>query len=179
MLTAGHCLAGAAGADVDLGNGDDVPSSSLHVSPGYGSGGGSSTDVAVLLTARDLARPTFPILSSRDPIVGEQAVVGGWGLDGNGVGATLRAGFSAISAVGPYYVQTQFVPGSSGGTATGLCKGDSGSPILVSAGGWAVAGVASSISGSCTSAGTDSFANVRNADIATFISSVVPDVARR
>ncbi len=177
VLTAGHCLSGAPSADVDLGGGNDVPGASLHVIPGYQSPGGSSSeDVAILVTAADLGRPTFPLLASRDAIVGEQAVVAGWGLDQNGVGATLRAGFNAISGVGPYFVQTQFAPG---GSSSGLCKGDSGGPILVLQGTWAIAGVASSISGSCTAAGTDSFASVRNADIAGFIASLVPDLGRR
>jgi hypothetical protein len=67
------------------------------------------------------------------------------------------------------------------GAGSAVCSGDSGGPILLAEGGvWSIAGVtsATSIGGSCAS-GTSYYANVRNAEIRTFILDLVPGAAQR
>jgi hypothetical protein len=67
------------------------------------------------------------------------------------------------------------------GTGSAVCSGDSGGPILLSEGGVrSIAGVtsATSIGGLCLS-GTGYDANIRNAEIRTFILDLVPSAAQR
>jgi V8-like Glu-specific endopeptidase len=175
VLTAAHCLADGITALVKVyrGSGLQVDSVSFTPYPGYSENNPNALDAGVVITAEDLQRPTVPLLNSRDPRVGEQAVVAGWGLDQNDVGTTLRAGFTSVSQVGPVYLQTQFTTTG----ASGICNGDSGGPLLVlQNGAWVVAGITSGLNGSGCVSGTAYFANVRNADILAFIQRLVPGV---
>jgi hypothetical protein len=176
ILTAAHCLSGAALALVSNGSGQLAPSASLNIFPGYPSDP-SSLDVGVVITDRDLGLPALPVLTSRDATVGEQAVVAGWGEDESGASGILKAGTTSISAVGQTYLQTQYR-----GTGTsGVCFGDSGGPLFLSQGGvWAVAGITSALSSSsCTANGTDLYTNMRNANVQSFVFGLVSDVVPR
>ena len=177
VLTAAHCLVGdTASVRVYLGSGDPVAAVSFTPSPDYHGSDSASLDVGVILTGQDMDRSPVPLLSSRDAVVGETAIVVGWGKDQNGNGTTLRAGSTTITTVGANYLETPSTAGNSG-----VCSGDSGGPILLSEGGvWSVAGVTSAgaTGGSCT-IGPYYFANIRNSRILAFILSLVPNAIRQ
>ncbi len=169
VLTAAHCLAGdTASVRVWPGTGAEIQAESFRAHP--------TLDVGVILTAQDINRAPIRILVSRDARVGEQAVIGGWGLDERGNGTTLRAGTTTISAVSGTELQTQFSTSTSS-----VCSGDSGGPVLVSEGGvWAIAGVtsATAVGGSCA-LGSSFFVNVRNASVMSFVFGLVPNAIRQ
>jgi hypothetical protein len=178
VLTAAHCLAATTQTvRIYRGSGDQLVASSFQVHPRYSGSSGPAYDVAVVLTSEDLGRTRIPILTSRDPHVGEPAVLGGWGLDQNGNGTILRAGLNTVSAVSTLYFETQY----SASTAS-ACYGDSGGSLMVSEGSsWAVAGVTSETSASgynCTKS-TSYFAGVRPTDVASFILGLVSDAVQR
>ncbi len=168
VLTAGHCLNGVGAVAI---------SAAGTTIQGTGFTRSDSQDVGVIVTGQDIPLRPFALLSSRSAVVGERAVIAGFGLDENGAGGTLRAGAATISAVNSDYVQTQFAADGSG---SGLCSGDSGGALLVfQGGGWVLAGIPVSISAGCTQAGTDSFVNVQNPGVASFISQTAPGVTWR
>jgi V8-like Glu-specific endopeptidase len=102
-------------------------------------------------------------------------VIAGWGTDGvNGGGSTLRAGTLTVSRVTDAYIEADY-----SATASSICAGDSGGPLLISNGGsWAVAGVTSSVTSGCLS-GTGNYANVFNSNIRSFILKYVPGAVER
>ncbi len=178
VLTAAHCLNGdTASVQVWFGTGPQIQAASFHFYPTYQESDSSSLDVGVVLFDQDLPRTPVPLLLSRDPTVGELAVIAGWGNDQTGSSAILpRAGTTTIASVGSAVIQTEYSSNMSA-----VCSGDSGGPLLVSEGGvWAIAGITSAVSvgGACTM-GTNYFAKVRNADISSFIRGLVPDAVQR
>jgi hypothetical protein len=103
------------------------------------------------------------------------AVLAGWGKDGSGVAATLRAGTATLTGVTALTLQTTFTA-----AASSVCQGDSGGPILLSEGGaWTIGGVISANSTLACSFGDNFYANLRHPDISSFILARVPDAARR
>lgn len=97
-------------------------------------------DIALVFVRNSLSDPKQPLLASREAIVGETAVIAGFGTTENDdtVG-TLRAGSAAIENVTSqhlflYYTDEQSHP----------CRGDSGGPVLINVGGtWAIGGIVS------------------------------------
>jgi secreted trypsin-like serine protease len=176
VLTAAHCLLGdTASVRVYTGSGNSIPAASIQAHPAYRSPDASS-DVGVVLMSQDLTPTPFPLLTSREPRVGEQATLIGWGRDQAGTGTTLRAGTTSVAAVGSTSLETQYSPNTAS-----VCQGDSGGALLLSEGGvWAVAGVTSAVtvSGSCVTA-TSYFAKVRYASTLAFIVGLVPTVTQR
>jgi hypothetical protein len=180
VLTAAHCLDdGVTSVRIYLGSGEQITAASFSAHPSYRgtSTGSTGLDVGVVLTSVDLGRTPLPILSSREPRVGDAGVIAGWGQDVTGAGGgVLHAGTVTLSAVATSRIETQ-----NGVSASAVCSGDSGGPLFVSEGGvWAVAGVtsATSIGGSCAS-GISYYANVRNADVRAFILGLVPAVGQK
>jgi secreted trypsin-like serine protease len=170
ILTAAHCLDEDVGiVRVWLGAGEEIVAESFAFHPSYTQSNG--LDVGVVIMAQDLPRTPVPLLASRDAARGESAVIAGWGRDQQSVGATLRAGATTISAVSSSFLETEFST-----TASSICSGDSGGPILVSQGGrWAIAGISSAASVATCNAGTNFYVSVRNSAISSFILSRVPN----
>ena len=169
ILTAAHCLDEDVGiVRVWLGAGDEIVAESFAFHPSYTQSNG--LDVGVVIMAQDLPRTPVPLLASRDATRGESAVIAGWGRDQQSVGATLRAGSTTFSSVSSLFLETEFST-----TASSICSGDSGGPILVSQGGrWAIAGISSAASVATCNAGTNFYVSVRNSSISSFILSRVP-----
>jgi len=181
VLTAAHCLVDSADpvatVKVYLGSGSQLVATSFQASPLYDGTNSSSLDVGIVLTGEDMNRQAVPVLLSREAVSGEQAIIAGWGQDQSGQGSsgTLRAGTTAISAIGNNYLQTRI-----SGSASGVCSGDSGGPLLLAEGGvWALAGVTSSTSGNACTSGTDYYARLRNPDITSFVLGLVPDAIQK
>jgi hypothetical protein len=176
VLTAAHCLSGGVGAvRIYLGSGPEIVAQSFAAFPGYNENDPTNLDAGVVRLSQDIGRPAIPLLLSRDARIGETAVIGGWGLAQNQIGATLRSGSTVVASVGPTVIQTQF-----SANASAVCSGDSGGPLLLSEGGvWAVAGITSAVTTTACSFGTNYFANVRNSSISSFILQQAPDAARR
>jgi hypothetical protein len=129
--------------------------------------------VGVVLTTQDLPRSPVPLLVSRAAVVGDPAIIAGWGENGQGAhtGGTLRAGTATISRVTSAFLETEF-----SGAGSNICSGDSGGPLLLSEGGvWAIAGVISASSSAFCTSGTSFYANVQNSSIMPFILGLVPN----
>jgi len=179
VLTAAHCLhadaADVTGVRVDLGSGPFVFSTEFHASPAYSGTGGSSLDVGVVKFSQPLGRTPTPLLLSRDAAPGDQGVIAGYGQSATGSVGILRAGYVTVSDItSSYVVVTTTAP-----TASSICSGDSGGPLLISQGGvWAVAGIASSATAYCVNA-TSYFARVKNSEIAAFILGYVPHAGQK
>lgn len=177
ILTAAHCLQPpTTSVKVFLGTGDQITAQSFAFDPSYHEAtDNTSFDVGVVLLSDDVGRTPIPLLLSRDAIVGETAVIAGWGKDANGNLATLRAGVAVVTAVSSLELQTVFTS-----TAASVCQGDSGGPILLQDGGvWSVGGVISANSTLACSSGANFYANVRNSNIMAFILGQVPNPNRR
>jgi V8-like Glu-specific endopeptidase len=176
ILTAAHCLPStAASINVFLGTGPQQPAQSFTPHPAWRESNSTAFDVGVILMPADIGRVPMPLLLSRDARVGETAVLAGWGRDGSGVGATLRAGTATLTAVTALTLQTTFTT-----AASSVCQGDSGGPILLNEGGiWTIGGVISANSTLACSFGDNFYANLRHPDISSFILARVPDAARR
>lgn len=166
VLTGAHCLdEDVALARVWLGSGPEMVAESFVPFPNYRQGDSSTPDVGIVRMARDLGPAPVPLLTGRDARVGETAVIAGWGRDQASVPSTLRAGTAVLSAVGPLYLETQF-----SATASSICSGDSGGPILLSEGNaWSVGGVISAASVAGCTTGTNFYVSIRNPAVLSFI----------
>jgi hypothetical protein len=175
VLTAAHCLdKDVAKVRVNFGGQKEFTAASFKPSPDYNGTASNSIDVGVVQTAEPMGQPIMPVLGSRDPIVGESAVIAGYGQDLFGDSRILRAGSTTISTVGSVYLQNNY-----GGTSASTCSGDSGGPMLVSVNGtWAIAGVTSAVSGSCV-AGSNYYVNLRNGTARSFVLGLVPDAIQK
>jgi V8-like Glu-specific endopeptidase len=176
VLTAAHCLTpDTASVSVFPGTGPQQVTASFARHPNYRDSNGTAYDVGVVLMPADIGRAAVPLLVSREARVGETAILTGWGKDATGVLATLRAGSATVTAVSALTLQTTYTT-----SAASVCQGDSGGPILLQeAGTWGVAGVISANSTLACSFGDNFYANLRHADILSFVLDRVPDAMRR
>jgi hypothetical protein len=174
ILTAAHCLNGATLVIAGNDGGERARSNQLKIFPGYPAEP-SSLDAAVVLTDKDIGLPAYPVLASRDVVVGEQAVLAGWGEDATGAARVLRAGTATVTAVRDIFIHTKYL----GSNSSGVCWGDSGGPLLVSQGGaWTIAGIASLMDG-CAMNDTSAFLELRNPAVQSFVFGLVPDIRRQ
>jgi hypothetical protein len=177
ILTAAHCLAGStlASIKVFLGSGDEIVAASFARDPKWQATENTLFDAGVILMPADLPKQALPLLLSRDAIIGESAILAGWGKDQNLVDATLRAGVTPITAVDSTVLQT-----NSGATTSSVCQGDSGGALLALQDGvWSIAGIISANSTLACSSGPNFYAAIRNSEIMSFVLSQAPDAARR
>ena len=158
---------------VFLGSGLETAAESFTMHPAYR--GAGPADVGVVMMREPIGRRPMPLLLSRDPRVGETAVIAGWGRNQNDVPATLRAGVTMITAAGSTLLETQFGP-----SVSSICSGDSGGPILFNEGGtWAIGGVSSATSANICNTGTNFYVALRNDSVSSFVLGLVPDAVRR
>ena len=174
ILTAAHCLDDEVQlVRVFLGSGLETAAESFTLHPAYR--GAGPADVGVVMMREPIGRRPMPLLLSRDPRVGETAVIAGWGRNQNDVPATLRAGVTIITAAGTALLETRF-----GSNVSSICSGDSGGPILFNEGGtWAIGGVSSATSANICNTGTNFYVALRNAEVSSFVLGMVPDATRR
>ena len=177
VLTAAHCLdSPTKQVAAYMGSGrQPITTREFYASPDYTGIGPSSLDVGVVIFAASLERTPVPLFTSRALTGGESAVVAGWGTDGVSAGSgTLRAGNLTVTRVTLTQIEAAFSD-----SASGVCYGDSGGPLLASSSGvWAVAGVTSKGTPGCMS-GANSWANVYNSSIKSFILKYVPGAGQR
>ena len=176
ILTAAHCVdADAALVRVWLGSGPEIAAEAFSLHPTYLQNPSTGLDVAIVTMGEALPRTPMPILTSREATIGEAAVIAGWGRDQSNIPSTLRAGTTSISAVDNIYVQTLFSQ-----TASSICLGDSGGPILLNQGGsWAIAGVSSAASVVTCNSGANFYVKIRHPEVTSYILDRVPEVGRR
>ena len=155
ILTAAHCVPGnVRTVRMFLGSGPEVVAESFVAHPDYR--GGTTADVAVVIMTDPIGRTPIPLLLSRDARISESAVIAGWGRNQLDIPSTLRAGVTSISAAGAL-LETQF-----SASASSVCSGDSGGPILLSEGGvWSVGGVTSATSANVCNTGTNFYVAIR------------------
>jgi hypothetical protein len=178
ILTAAHCVDGeVATVRVWLGIPADpeIVAQSFVMWPNFVFNSPSSFDVAVVMVAEDLGRTPVFILTSRDGVVGETAILAGWGRDDVAASTNLRAGSTVLSGVTSAALQTIFAPPSSS-----VCQGDSGGPIFLLQGGvWTQAGITSATSQLVCNDGTNFYQSVRHPSVRAFILQYVPAVGQR
>ena len=177
VLTAAHCLAGSVGSvRIFLGTGNWTRRAIVLAYPGYQKRSGRRLDVG----GRRMS----------DELLGLSAGSGALQprctrrRDGDYRGLGQRSEPGGVHAPrridndhrgGKTQLETQY-----SATASSVCSGDLGGPLLLQEDGvWAVAGITSAVTTTACSFGTNYFANVRNANITSFILDQVPDAARR
>lgn len=186
VLTAGHCFEDDYfQIGVATYNGTVTASFAvLHPgfdSSGFESGGVIANDFALVITEQPMNINVSPILVSRAPIVGEEAVVAGFGLTSpNSSAGEMHAGNAIITDVTAQHVMIKFE-----GNQAHPCGGDSGSPLLVSAGGtFAIVGTVSQSDPSvpnsaiCRPGDFTLYGNTQDASVLGFIESFAPGAVK-
>jgi hypothetical protein len=100
-------------------------------------------DVAVVILKSPSAARTIDLLLPGEAggVVGDKAVIAGFGLDSDGFSGVLNAGTTTLAGDNGTYLQTNYL-GNAGESST--CKGDSGGPLLMRFDGtWTAVGILS------------------------------------
>ncbi|MCC6220626.1 MAG: trypsin-like serine protease [Deltaproteobacteria bacterium] len=133
-------------------------------------------DIAIITTFNDLGANAIPILASRNPAIGEEGIVSGYGKDNsNNSEFLLAAGNVTITDTTKNHI---FSSPKNGGANP--CPGDSGGPLLLFYDGeLVVAGLVSSGTSSkgCGNDDITLYTNLTNPLILEFIVDNVPDAA--
>lgn len=177
VLTAAHCLVGAASIDILFGTTTDkfafVTASSWSIHPSY-SRTQLSNDIGIVHTPVSLPVPNLPILTSTAPKVGDKASIFGYGSSSGGadIDGKLRVGNMTIGVVDASKIYASFDAGSSN-----TCLGDSGGPMLLQVGGQqSIIGTTSSGSSTnCAVGELSGFSNLQAPIMQSFIRSIAPD----
>jgi hypothetical protein len=185
ILTAGHCfMDGFVAIQADTFTGS-FGVSNVIVHPGfsavaYEQGGVLVNDAALVFTDQAMGVAPSPLLSSRAPIVGEEAVIAGFGQTSPDSGTgQIFAGNAWVSSVTAQHVVIEYRDDQSH-----PCRGDSGGPLFVNVGGvQALTGVVSQSDPSvdpeviCTPGDITLYASVEDPSIHSFIVQYVPNVS--
>jgi secreted trypsin-like serine protease len=177
VLTAAHCLDGAASIDILFSVASDnfvyVTASSWNMHPAFSSAA-FINDVGIVHTPVSLPVPNLPILASSAPKIGDKASIFGYGATSGGasIDGKLRSGAMTIAGVENDKIFANF-----DASASNTCSGDSGGPMLLQVGGQqSIIGTTSyGTSANCAVGETSAFMNLQSPSIKSFILSVAPD----
>lgn len=177
VLTAAHCLDGAASVDILFGTTTDkfafVTASSWNMHPTF-SRTGFTDDVGIVHSPVSLPVPNLPILASTAPKIGDKVSIFGYGASSGGaeIDGKLRAGSMTIGGVDSGKIYAYFDAGSSN-----TCSGDSGGPMLLQVGNQqSIIGTTSYGSTvNCAVGELSGFSNLQSPPTQSFIRSVAPD----
>ncbi len=179
VLTAAHCLNGAASIDVIYGIAAEqyarMRGSSWVVHPEYAqtASGRLVNDIGVVNMAFPLSMSPIPIAVSDAPKNGQQATIAGFGLTaGNASDAgVLRIGAMVIASVEP-----ELIVGVSQEGNSNTCFGDSGGPLLVQQNGQAnlVGTTSYGSSNSCALGESTVYMNLQSSKLMGFLRGTAP-----
>jgi secreted trypsin-like serine protease len=177
VLTAAHCLEGAASIEILYGTANDkfasVKASSWNIHPAY-SRDSFTNDVGIVHSPASLPVPNLPILTSTAPKNEDRVSIFGFGVTSGGgsVDGKLRVGAMNIGGIDTDKIYAYFDGGSSN-----TCSGDSGGPMLLQVGGQqAIIGTTSyGSTTNCAVGELSAFMNLQSPVIKNFIMNVAPD----
>ena len=180
VLTAAHCLEGAASIDIYYGATTDKfafsGSSGWNIDPNYKTlaNGSKLNDVGIVHTNKVINLPSMPILASSAPQAGQRIAIFGFGVTSGSVEdyGLLRAGAMTIAGVDAERIYANYEASGSD-----VCPGDSGGPMVLQVGNQqTVAGTTSYASSTSCSVGSQSvFMNLQSPSVQSFLRSVAPD----
>ncbi len=176
LLSAAHCLKSDAG---------EARTFEAELAKGYVSLGGfvipddfdpevidETNDIALLFFRKAQDYPYLNITTEAQPIVGETAIIAGFGKEEyERAVLSLKAGEAAIYRATDSGIYTFFT-----GAGSNTCRGDSGGPLLIEReGSWVIAGVTSNSTNSlCGIGDTSSFAYLGSKKIKAFLKKHLP-----
>jgi secreted trypsin-like serine protease len=177
VLTAAHCLDGAASIDILFGTAAEkfayVTASSWNMHPTF-SRTSYADDVGIVHSPVSIPVPNLPILSSTAPKNGDKVSIFGYGATSGGaaIDGKLRAGAMTIGGVEAGKIFAYYDTNSSN-----TCSGDSGGPMLLQVGNQqTIIGTTSyGSSNNCSVGELSAFMNLQSPSIKNFIRSVAPD----
>ena len=177
VLTAAHCLDGAASIDILFNIAGDkfvyVTASSWNIHPAF-SNTAFINDVGIVHSPVSLPVPNLPILASSAPKIGDKASIFGYGAatGGASIDGKLRAGAMTITSVDSNKIYANFEA-----NASNTCSGDSGGPMLLQVGGqqFIIGTTSYGTTTNCAVGETSAFMNLQSPSIKSFILSVAPD----
>lgn len=179
VLTAAHCLSGAASIDVIYGIAAEqyarLRGSSWVIHPEYAvtASGRLVNDIGVVNMPISMSMSPIPILASNAPKNGQKATIAGYGLTaGNSSDAgVLRIGAMVIASVEP-----DLIIGVSQEGNSNTCFGDSGGPLLVQQNGQAnlVGTTSYGSSNSCALGESTVYMNLQSSKLMGFLRGSAP-----
>ncbi|HQH28743.1 MAG TPA: trypsin-like serine protease [Oligoflexia bacterium] len=185
VLTAAHCfMDGFVGVQVDTFTGSfGVNQVVVHPqfdASDYELGGVLHNDAALVFTDQGMGVATAPLLYSRAPILGEEAIVAGFGetFPGSDTGQ-IYAGNAVVSGLTTQHVVIDYTREQSH-----PCAGDSGGPLLLNVGGaQTISGIVSQsdpsveIDNICRPGDETLYTNVQDPAIFGFIQQYAPNAS--
>lgn len=184
VLTASHCFIDDVIAATVRSTSQSAEAVSYFMHPEFRVDSSASVlynDVTVLYLDSPLNTQILPLLTSRAPIVGEEALVAGYGMqnesDENVTGMDFRAGNTVLAEVTPNHLFSEYRD-----NLASPCQGDSGGALFVRQNGHlAVVGIVSQTDPSameliCKEGDLTLYANIQNPSILSFIQSAEPSM---